>query len=60
MSYIVIHLAPSNKASYLKAGRLKRVLEDWCPPFPGYHLYCPSRRYASPAFPLSVDALRYR
>jgi len=46
--------------SCLKAGRLKRVLEDWCPPFPGYHLYYPSRRYASPAFPLLVDALRYR
>ena len=46
-------------APYLKTGRLKRVLEDWCPPFPGYHLYYPSRRHASPAFPLLVDALRY-
>ena len=45
---------------YLKKDRLKRVLEDWCPPFPGYHLYYPSRRYASPAFALLVDALRYR
>ena len=27
--------------SYLTQGRLKRVLEDWCPPFPGYHLYYP-------------------
>lgn len=45
---------------YLKTGRLKRVLEDWCPPFPGYHLYYPDRRHASPAFPLLVDALRYR
>ncbi|MBX5161226.1 LysR family transcriptional regulator [Rhizobium sp. NZLR8] len=41
-------------------GRLVRVLEDWCPPFPGYHLYYPSRRHASPAFALVVDALRYR
>lgn len=41
-------------------GRLKRVLEDWCPPFPGYHLYYPSRRHLSPAFALLVDALRYR
>jgi DNA-binding transcriptional LysR family regulator len=39
---------------------LKRVLEDWCPPFPGYHLYYPSRRHSSPAFALLVDALRYR
>lgn len=47
-------------APHLKKGRLKRVLADWCPPFPGYHLYYPSRRNASPAFALLVDALRYR
>jgi DNA-binding transcriptional LysR family regulator len=41
-------------------GRLKRVLEDWCLPFSGYHLYYPSRRHSSPAFALLVDALRYR
>ena len=46
--------------AYIKAGKLKRVLEDWCPPFPGYHLYYPSRRQSSPAFALVVDALRYR
>jgi DNA-binding transcriptional LysR family regulator len=45
---------------YLADGRLKRVLEDWCPPFPGYHLYYPSRRQSSQAFTLLVDALRYR
>jgi len=45
---------------HLASGRLKRVLEDWCPPFPGYHLYYPSRRQSSPAFVLLVDALRYR
>lgn len=49
------HLGP-----LVKAGRLVQVLEDWCPPFPGYHLYYPSRRLASPAFALLVDALRYR
>ena len=42
------------------AGRLVRVLEDWCPPVPGYHLYYPSRRQLSPAFALLVEALRYR
>jgi DNA-binding transcriptional LysR family regulator len=41
-------------------GRLVRVLEDWCPPFPGYHLYYPSRRQITPAFALLVEALRYR
>lgn len=45
---------------HLAQGRLKRVLEDWCPPFPGYHLYYPSRRQSSPAFAMVVDALRYR
>jgi len=44
----------------LDAGRLVRVLESWCPPFPGYHLYYPSRRHHSPAFALLVEALRYR
>jgi DNA-binding transcriptional LysR family regulator len=45
---------------YLRDGRLIRVLEDWCPPFTGYHLYYPSRRQASPAFALVVNALRRR
>lgn len=40
-------------------GRLIRVLEDWCEPFSGYHLYYPSRRQNSPAFTLLRDALRY-
>jgi len=44
----------------IEAGRLKRVLGDWSPPFPGYHLYYPSRRHQSPAFALVVEALRYR
>ena len=43
----------------LKTGRLVRVLEDWCSPFPGYHLYYPSRRQMTPAFALLVEALRY-
>jgi DNA-binding transcriptional LysR family regulator len=44
----------------IDAGRLIRVLESWCPPFPGYHLYYPSRRQQSPAFAVLVEALRYR
>ena len=44
----------------VQSGDLVRVLEDWCDPFVGYHLYYPSRRRASPAFSLLVDALRYR
>jgi DNA-binding transcriptional LysR family regulator len=45
---------------HIAKGRLKHVLEDWCPPWPGYHLYYPSRRQSSAAFNLIVDALRYR
>lgn len=45
---------------YLRDGSLQACLEDWCPPFPGYHLYYPSRRQSSAAFRLLVDALRYR
>lgn len=44
----------------LEAGRLIRVLADWCPPFSGFHLYYPSRRQPTPAFAVVVDALRYR
>ena len=44
----------------LKAGKLERVLEDWCPPFAGYHLYYPDRRQLPPAFKLLVEALRYK
>ena len=46
--------------SYIAKGRLKRVLEDWCPPYSGYHLYYPSRRQSAAAFALLVDALRHR
>lgn len=44
----------------LAAGRLIQVLAGWCPPYPGYHLYYPSRRQPTPAFSLLVDALRHR
>jgi DNA-binding transcriptional LysR family regulator len=47
-------------AQPLEEKRLIRVLEDWTPPFSGYHLYYPSRRQQSPAFALLVEALRYR
>ena len=45
---------------HIRKGRLVRVLEDWCPPFSGYHLYYPSRRHFSPALSVLVDVLRYR
>jgi len=45
---------------HMTAGRLVRVLEDWCKPYPGYHLYYPSRRQSSRALATIVEALRYR
>lgn len=45
---------------HIDAGELAPVLEDWCPPFPGYHLYYPSRRQQSPALAAFVAAVRYR
>jgi DNA-binding transcriptional LysR family regulator len=47
-------------APHLASGRLMRVLEDWCEPYAGYHLYYPSRRQQSAAFAVIVDALRHR
>jgi DNA-binding transcriptional LysR family regulator len=47
-------------AEAIADGRLIRVLEDWCEPFPGYHIYYPSRRLLSPALRLLIDALRFR
>ncbi|WP_414502174.1 LysR family transcriptional regulator [Zymobacter sp. IVIA_5232.4 C2] len=53
------YLSEEHVADDIKAGRLIRVLEEWCPSFPGFHLYYPSRRQPSPAFTIFVDALRY-
>lgn len=44
--------------THISDGRLVRILEPWCLPFPGYYLYYPSRKQPSPAFSLVVDALR--
>lgn len=54
------YLPEDQTTAYIAAGRLERVLVDWCEPFPGYHLYYPNRRHASPAFAIFVDAVRFR
>lgn len=54
------YLPEEQVRTHLAESRLVRALADWCPPFPGYHLYYPSRRQHTPAFALLVDALRYR
>jgi DNA-binding transcriptional LysR family regulator len=47
-------------AADVRAGRLKRILERWCPTFPGYYLYHPSRRQTPPALAALIGALRYK
>jgi DNA-binding transcriptional LysR family regulator len=42
----------------VETGALTRVLEDWCPPFPGFFLYYPGRRQASAALAAFIDAVR--
>lgn len=56
----IAYLPEDQILAYVAAGRLVRVLDDWCQPFPGYHLYYPSRKHPSAAFSLLLDRLRYR
>ncbi len=56
----IAYVPEDSAQAHIKAGALTQVLDEWCQPFSGYHLYYPSRRQMSPAFALVVDALRYR
>lgn len=56
----VAYIPEDQVLPYIAEGQLVRVLEDWCPKFPGYHLYYPSRRHSSPALTLLIENLRYR
>lgn len=56
----VAYVPEDQACPHIAAGKLMRVLDDWCPPFAGYHLYYPSRRQHTPAFALLVEALRFR
>lgn len=44
---------------HVERGDLVPLLEDWCPVFPGYHLYYASRRHSSRAMTLLIETLRY-
>jgi DNA-binding transcriptional LysR family regulator len=56
--YGIAYVPEDMVCDLVKEGTLVRVMKEWCPAFPGYHLYYPSRRQSSPAFQLVVDALR--
>ncbi|EJJ27192.1 LysR family transcriptional regulator [Rhizobium sp. CF142] len=47
-------------AEHITAGRLVSVLDDWTPPFPGFHLYYPSRRQMPPPLRAFVDFIGRR
>lgn len=51
-------MSDEQAAPHLASGALVRVLEDWCPPFPGFFLYYPSRRQHPAALAALIDALR--
>lgn len=42
----------------LADGSLVRVLEDWCPPFPGFFLYYPSRRQMPASLRAFIDMVQ--
>lgn len=56
----VAYLPEDMAREHIAGGRLIAVLDDWCPTFPGYHLYYPSRRQSSGAMAVLIEALRYR
>ena len=43
---------------YLASGALMRVLEDWCPPFPGFFLYYSSRKQQPAALVAVIEVFR--
>ena len=53
-------MAEETAAPYLASGALVRVLEDWCPPYPGFFLYYPSQRQLPAALSALIETLRVR
>jgi len=51
-------LSEQHAAPHVASGALVRVLEAWCPPFPGYFLYYPSREQQPAALTALIEALR--
>jgi DNA-binding transcriptional LysR family regulator len=51
-------VAEDRVAAHLSSGTLVRVLEDWCPPFPGFFLYFPSRKQQPAALAAVIETFR--
>ena len=51
-------VAEDRVTEHLASGALVRVLEDWCPPFPGFFLYYPTRKQQPAALTALITALR--
>jgi DNA-binding transcriptional LysR family regulator len=45
---------------YIERRDLVPLLEEFCPPFPGFHLYFPNRRNIAPAMRALIDHVRVR
>lgn len=54
----IAYIPEDSAQPHLETGELVSVLDDWCQPFSGFHLYYPSRRQMTPAFALVIDVLR--
>lgn len=51
-------MSEERAAPHLASGELVRVLEDWCPPFPGFFLYYPRQRHLPAALAALIETLR--
>lgn len=54
----IAQLPDAQVQPHLEAGTLQEILGEWSDPFPGYHLYYPSRRQQTAAFRVVVETLR--
>jgi DNA-binding transcriptional LysR family regulator len=56
----IAYVSQDDVKAPLASRKLIRVLDEWCEPFSGYHLYYPNRRHHSAAFAALIEALRVR
>jgi DNA-binding transcriptional LysR family regulator len=55
---VIAFLFEAHVAPHVARGTLETVLDDWCPAFPGFHLYYPSRRQVTPALGAFIEAMK--